>query len=329
MVRILDSGDVRELVDLSDLLSTIEWAFERQGAGAVERPERPHFPVGIGLDRVDPDRPAGTGLVMPAYIHGSEQFVTKLVSVHEENADRDLPTVNAQVAVNDAETGKPLAYMDGTYVTAARTGCIGGLSARELTDGSIAVGVIGAGTQARWQVRAIAAATTIESATFYDIDAEAAEAAVTDLSGEIEATLQIGDEAASVVESADLVVTATTSAEPVFPGSALQEGTVVVAIGAYTPEMQEIDNETVDRAGRIFADVPEEVVDIGDVADAGVRDADLLPFSTMLARERPGPSDEIVLVESVGSAIMDAAAASHLYEASIDEGVGSEVTLRG
>lgn len=328
MVRILDSSDVRELVDLTELLATIAWAFERQGQGAVERPNRPHFPVGVGLDPEDPSLPAGTGLVMPASIHGSEHFVTKLVSVHEANTERDLPTVNAQVAVNDARTGEPLAYMDGTYVTAARTGCIGGLAARELTSGSIAVGVIGAGTQARWQVRAIDAATTVESVTFYDLDVEAAEAAVADLADELQAPVRIGEDATSVVESADVVVTATTSPEPVFPGSALRPGTVVVAIGAYTPEMQEIDSTTVERAGRIFADVPEEVAEIGDIANTGATEAELIPFSSMLAGEGGREPNEIVLVESVGSAVMDAAAASHLYDTAIEEGVGTAVDLR-
>lgn len=327
MVRFLDSETVRSLVDMAELLSTISWAFERQAEGRVERPTRPHYPVGVGLD-ANPSQPTGTGLVMPAYIHGSEYFVTKLVGVHKGNAERDLPTVTAQVAVNDARTGVPVSYMDGTYVTAARTGCIGGLAARELTDGPIAVGVIGAGTQARWQVRAIDAATTVESVTFFDLDADAAAAAVEELSGEMNAPVQTGEDAGAVVQSSDLVVTATTSSEPVFPGTSLQPGTVVVAIGAYTPEMQEIDPETVERATRIYADVPDEVAAIGDMTAAGVVESELIPFSTLLAGDERHSDDEIVLVESVGSAVMDAAAASYVYEEAVKAGVGTEIDLQ-
>ena len=328
MVRILDSDAVRELVDLGEMLSVVETAFARQGEGAVERPPRPHYPVGVGLGQDDPETAMGTGLVMPAYIHGEDHFVTKLVSVHEGNVEKGLPTVNAQVAVNDAETGLPAAFMDGTYVTAARTSCVGGLSARELTSGPITVGVIGAGTQARWQVRAVAEATTVEAVTFFDLDESMLDGAVEELEGELDASVSAGESAESVVGDVDLVITATTSPAPVFPGEALSPGTVVVAIGAYTPDMQEIDPKTFERAGSVFADVPEEVAEIGDIVESALTEADLIPFSEMLQGSAGRDSaDEIIVVESVGSAVMDAAAAGYIYEQAAERDVGTEVTL--
>ena len=328
MVRILDSTAVRDLLDLRELLDVVETAFERQGAGAVERPARPHYPVGTGLDPDSPEEPLGTGLVMPAYIHGEEHLATKLVTVHEGNPERSLPTIHAQVAVNDAKTGRPVAFLDGNYVTAARTSCIGGLSARELTSGPISVGVIGAGTQARWQVRAIAAATTVESVAFFDLDEEMQAGAVDELSEELDAPVRTAENPTDAVDGTDLVVTATTSPEPVFPGEALRPGTVVVGIGAYTAEMQEIDETTFDRAARVFADVPEEVAEIGDVANAGLSEADLVPFSEMLHGDAGRESaEEILVVESVGSAVMDAAAAGYIVERAEEQGIGTEVQL--
>lgn len=328
MVRILDSDAVRELIDLGALLSVVETAFERQGEGAVERPARPHYPVGIGLDDGDPTNPMGTGLVMPAYIHGDDHFVTKLVSVHEGNVERDLSTVNAQVAVNDAATGLPVAFMDGTYVTAARTSCIGGLSARALTTGPITVGVIGAGTQARWQARAIAESTTVEAVQLFDLDDVMLEEAVEELSGELDCEVSAGEDAGSTVSDVDLVVTATTSPVPVFPGENLAPGTVVVAIGAYTAEMQEIDPHTFERAARVFADVPEEVAEIGDIMESDLTEDDLIPFSELLHGDpsRNSP-DDIIVVESVGSAVMDAAAAGYIYEQAMERDFGIDVDI--
>ena len=328
MVRILDGASVESLIDLGALLPVIERAFRRQHSGAVERPARPHYPIGIGLDPNDPEEPVGTGLVMPAYIHGDEYFVTKLVSVHEKNPDRDLPTIHAQIAVNEAATGIPVAYMDGNFVTAARTSCIGGLSARELTSGAITVGLIGAGTQARWQVRAISRATAIEEVAFYDLDEPTVEAAVDELSTELEVPVREATTPIDAIENADVVVTATTSADPVFPGDALADGTVVVAIGAYTSDMQEIDPTTFDRAALVFADVPEEVAEIGDLTATGLTEEDLVPFSKMLDGEsgRSSP-EEIIVVESVGSAVMDAAAAGHIYDRARERDVGAEFEL--
>jgi len=322
-MRVLSDDDVASLLELSALLPEIERAFLKQGRGEVERPERPHFPVGIGLDG---DEPLGTGLTMPAYLHGDDHYATKLASVHEGNADRALPTVQAQIAVTDARTGEPAGLLAGTRITNARTGCIGGLAARELAagDGPVRLGVVGAGTQARWQTRAIAAARGVDAARIYSpSDSRAACAA--DLRAEgIDA--EAVDSARAAVSDADVVVTATTATEPVFPGDALATGTLVVAVGAYTAEMRELDRETVSRAARLFADVPPEVAETGDFPDHDA--AAFTPLSAVFEDESGRKSDdEILVVGSVGSAVLDAAAATALFDRAIAETVGTDVAL--
>lgn len=324
MVRILPNETVRSVLDLPEVLDVVENAFEMQAAGKVERPERPHYPVGTGLREGDPETPMGTGLVMPAYLHGAPYFATKLVSVHEENPDRGLPTVNAQIVLNEAETGLPVAMMDGTHVTSARTGAVGGLAARHLTEGSIQVAVVGCGTQARWQVRAIDAATEVMSVAMFDIDTDALETAVSELDSELEVPVGAASDATEAVSTADLVVTATTSPEPVFSGSDLSETAVVVAIGAYTADMQEIDPETLGRASQVFADVPEEVAEIGDILGTNLEESDLIPYGQLLAGNVE-PADGIVVVESVGSAVMDGATAEYVYERALERNLGSKV----
>lgn len=322
-MRVLSDDDVASLLALPALLPEIERAFLKQGRGEVERPERPHFPVGIGLDG---DDPLGTGLTMPAYVHGDDHYATKLASVHEGNVDRALPTVQAQIEVTDARTGEPAGLLAGTRITNARTGCIGGLAARELAagDGAVRLGVVGAGTQARWQTRAIAAARGVDAVRVYSpSDSRAACAA--DLRAEgIDA--EAVDSARAAVSDADVVVTATTATEPVFPGDALAPGTLVVAVGAYTAEMRELDRETVSRAARLFADVPAEVAETGDFPDHDA--AAFTPLSAMFEGDSGRESDdEILVVGSVGSAVLDAAAATALFERAIAANVGTDVAL--
>ncbi|KPN31691.1 alanine dehydrogenase [Halolamina pelagica] len=322
-MRVLSNDDVAGLLDLPALLPEIERAFRKQGRGEVERPDRPHFPVGAGLDD---DEPLGTGLTMPAYIYGDERYVTKLASVHEGNADRALPTVQAQIAVTDARTGEPTGLLAGTRITNARTGCIGGLAARELAvgDGPVRLGVVGAGTQARWQTRAIAAGRGVESARVYS-PSESRAACAADLRAEgIDA--EAVDSPRAAVSNAEVVVTATTATEPVFPGDALADGTLVVAVGAYTAEMRELDATTVSRAGQLFGDVPEEVAETGDFPD---RDATAFtPLSAVFEGAAGRNSEEeILVVASVGSAVLDAAAATALFERAIAENVGTDVDL--
>jgi alanine dehydrogenase len=324
MVRVCSDGDVADCLDLGDLLPVVREAVRKQGRGEVERPERPHFPVGADLDCSDP---AGTGLVMPAYLHGARFYATKLVGVHEGNAERGLPTVNAQIALTEAETGVPAGYLAGTRITNARTGCIGGLAAAELTIEPVALALVGAGAQARWQARAIAAATDLESVRVYS-PSDSKEECAAELREELGVPAEVADSPEAAVSGANVVVTATTATDPVFPGDALDPGVLVVAVGAYTAEMQELDAETFERASRVFADVPEEVAEIGDALAANVEKADLIPFSEVLEK-RAGreEADEILVVESVGSAVLDAATAEYVFEEAEEKGVGTEVSL--
>lgn len=346
-MRVLSEDDVTAVLDLQALLPVIAAAFRSDAAGEVERPERPHVPIGAGLDgdrrtAADPaaiEEPLGTGLVMPAYVHGSPYFAVKLASVHEGNPERGLPTVNATVALVAADTGLPVGYMAGTRVTNARTGCVGGLAARELAvEGSLVVGVIGAGAQARWQARAIAAARDVEDVRVYS-PSDSREACAADLRDRgIDA--RAVETATAAVEDADVVVTATTATRPVFDGDALSSGTLVVAVGAYEGSMRELDDRTIERADRLFADVPEEAAETGDFPYHGADD--LTPFSTVLVDgdrryddrrdgDRRGghriDGEEIVVVKSVGTAVLDAATAAFVYDRALEVDVGTEVDV--
>ena len=331
MVRILSDADVAAVLDLAELLPVVETAFVRQGRDEVERPERPHFPVGVGLDVAAPHEPLGTGLVMPAYVHGATYVTTKLASVHEGNESRGLPTVNATIALSEASTGRPAAYLAGIRITNARTGCIGGLAARELAHEPITLGVIGAGTQARWQTRAIVAATAVESVRIY-APSESRHCCAAELDDELDVPVEPVSSPEAAVDAASVVVTATTSRTPVFPGEALAPGTVVIAIGAFTPEMRELETRTIERSSQVFGDVPEEAAETGDLADAGVSVEQVQPLSALFddeTAESAGRTDdeELIVVESVGSAVLDAAVSELLLERARNAGVGVTVSL--
>ncbi|MFC6827219.1 ornithine cyclodeaminase family protein [Halopelagius fulvigenes] len=319
-VRVLSDDDVASLLSLPALLPEIERAFVKQGRGEVERPPRPHYPVGTETP--------GTALAMPAYVRGDPTYATKLAAVHEGNRERGIPTVNAQLALTDAETGLPLAYAAANRITNARTGCIGGLAARELATGSVRLGVFGAGAQARWQTRAVAAATDLERVRVYS-PSESREACAADLREELDdADVRAVESSAEAVSGSNVVVTATTSESPVFDGANLEPGTLVVAVGAFTAEMRELDAETMARAATIFADVPEEAAEVGDTLEAGVEASELVPLSDVFEGAAGRDSaDEVLVVESVGSAVLDAATAGHLYERAEDEERGTVVTL--
>lgn len=320
-VRVLAASDIDTVLELADLLDVVADGLIAQYRGDVERPERPHLPLGHGLDG---DDHLGTGLVMPAYVHGANYFATKVVGVFPDNRDRNLPTVHGAILLVDAATGQAVGLLEGTRVTNARTGCVGGVAVRALVDGPVTLGVLGAGQQARWQTRGIDAAVGVSSVRIY-APSDSCETCATDLRDEGLKARAVDDPAAAV-RDADVVVTATTSHTPVFPREALSENAIVVAVGAYTAEMQELETAVVEDATQIFADVPDEVATIGDILNAAVDGDALLPLGGLLAGEidpttAPGP----ILVESVGSAVFDAVASEHLFEAALAGDVGSRV----
>ncbi|WP_436347960.1 ornithine cyclodeaminase family protein [Natronorubrum sp. FCH18a] len=345
MVRVLSDEDVASVLDLEALLPVVADAFEQQRTGAVERPERPHYPIGTGLDPDAPAEPTGTGLCMPAYVHGAAYAATKLVAVVEDNPERGLPTVTAQISLTDAETGQPVGYLAGNRITNARTGCIGGLAARELAADGVSrvsrstdrgsslrapldLAVVGAGAQARWQIRAIAAAIGVdqlESIRVYSPSESRIECA-RDLESELGVETTPVSSPREAVADASVVVTATTSTEPVFPGDALADGALVIAVGAYTPEMRELDDVTIDRAARVVADVPDEAVETGDLR--GHADLELCSLGDVLAGNHGRESaDEIVVLESVGTAVLDAAAAEFVFDRAAERGIGTTTSL--
>ncbi|PSQ29985.1 ornithine cyclodeaminase [Halobacteriales archaeon SW_6_65_46] len=321
MVLVLSDDALSSLVELEAVADTVADALVEQAAGRVECPPRPHYDIGTGLD--DPE-PLATGLTMPAYIHGSDYFATKLVSVHEETQPR-LPTINAQLLLNDARTGRPLSVMDATRITNARTGVIGGLAARALAEPPVTVGVIGAGQQARWQTRSIDALCGVDSARIYSPSASKRDCAADLTARGIDA--EAAESAEAAVAGTDVVVTATTSETPVVSTDAITSGTLVVAVGAYRERMQELEPELFERADEIFADVPEAVAGIGDLLATDATEADLRPLAAAIDGSAAPPADETVIVESVGSAVFDAATAGDLYERARDRDLGTEQSL--
>lgn len=323
MVLVLSDEDVELLISLSDIADEVEVAQIKQDTGTVERPERPHYPIGVGLQDNDS---LGTGLVMPAYIHGADHFATKLVSIHEENSEKGLPTLHAQLVLSNARTGEPVSVMDANKVTNARTGCIGGLAARELATKPVDLAVIGAGAQARWQTRAVDALCKLRSVSVYS-PSDSKYAAADELSSVgIPATTAESTEVA--VRNANVVITTTTSTDPVFSAEAVQDGTLIIGIGAFQSDMQEIEADVFNKADLIFADVPSEVIEIGDLTATSLSKDQLIPLGRAFKGEKGRTSEnEIIIVESVGSAVFDAATASYIYTLAQDQDFGTDVEM--
>jgi ornithine cyclodeaminase/alanine dehydrogenase-like protein (mu-crystallin family) len=274
---------------------------------------------------------------MPAYLPGREALAVKVVSVFPKNVRRGLPTIHGVVLALEANSGRPLALLEGGTLTAIRTGAASGAATDLLArPDSETVAIFGSGVQARTQLEAVCTVREVKRVRVYSLDREEAQAFAAELSGQgpIPDRITLADSAESAVENADIVCTATTSSRPVFPGRLLAPGTHVNAIGAFRPDMQEVDVDTIRRSLVVVDSREASLAEAGDLIvplEAGdIEESHIhAELGEIVNGTRPGRRnpDEITYFKSVGIAVQDAVAASIALEKAQIEDLGTLVAL--
>jgi ornithine cyclodeaminase/alanine dehydrogenase-like protein (mu-crystallin family) len=323
-VLFLSAADVDRALSMPTAIAAVRDAFVDLSKGEADVPLR--TPITLAG--------AGAALFMPVHLPRQKQLGIKVVTVIPENRDRDLPTIQALVAVFDAETGSPLAVMDGELLTAVRTGAASGVATDALARKNAAVAaVIGAGVQGMRQLEAVCCVRTIREALVFDADRERAEAFATEMGRRLGRTVRVLDKV-SAVFAADVVCTATSSALPVVGDADLARGAHVNAIGAYRPNTREIPGEAVGRATLVVDSREACMAEAGELVMAiaeGQLDAEVSPaeIGEVLAGSRPGRIDDadLTIFKSVGNAVQDLAVAGLILEEARRLELGTEVEL--
>jgi ornithine cyclodeaminase len=245
----------------------------------------------------------------------------KVVTAFPDNAARGKPAVFGTYVLLSAETGEPVAIMDGTRLTAWRTAAASALASRHLSRPDAArLLMVGSGALAPFLIRAHASVRPIAEVAIWNRSAERARTLVAALARD-GIMAKVADDLAGATAQADIVSTATLASEPLIRGAWLRPGTHLDCVGAFKPTMRETDDEAVRRA-RIFVDTRAgafaEAGDILQPLQAGVigKDAvlgDLFELCRGTAAGRRS-ADEITMFKSVGASIEDLAAAVAVYE---------------
>jgi ornithine cyclodeaminase len=326
-MRILTADDVRRAVPMLAAVDAVAAAFAQIASGQAVVPLR----VPIGQRRHDSHT-----FFMPALLEGSGGLGLKVVSVFPHNAARHgLPSIHALVVLVDAETGRPAAVLDGTYLTALRTGAASGAATRALArEDSRVLALFGAGAQAPHQVHAVCAVRQIERVLLVNRTPERAERLAAALrGGGLAAEVRVAETPAAALREADVVCCATSAPTPVFDDADVRPGTHINGVGSFTPQMQEAPAATVGRS-RVFVDQRAAAwAEAGDLLAA--RDAGLLSeertveLGAVIAGLAPGRADasEITFFKSVGNAVQDIAVGQAALDAAVRMGLGVEVAL--
>ncbi len=327
-LRVLSKQDVQQAVPMREAIEIVKGAFAQLSAGKAVVPLRTQLPV---------ERHEGVTLFMPAYLSESDDLGVKVVSVFPRNLEMGLPTIFALVVVVEASTGRPVAAMDGTYLTALRTGAASGAATDLLArqDARVAA-IFGAGAQGRTQLLAVCEVRDIERAWVYDVNPQAAERYAQEMAGKgrVPADLRVASSPAEAAREADVLCTATTSKTPVFADEDLKPGVHVNAVGSFTPQMQEVPGETVRRAKLVVGSREGCLSETGDLIipiRKGLIAADDIyaELGEIAAALKPGreSDEEITLFKSVGNAVQDVSVARAVLMQAETLGLGIEVEL--
>jgi len=310
-VLVLSRDEVRRLLDLEQLLEALERVFVELSAGRVSVPPR----IAASTER-------GFLGAMPGYADGILE--TKLVSVFARNHELGLPTHQATIALFDDETGKPLALMDGTEITAVRTGASSAVATRALARPDARVlAVLGAGVQARSHIDAMRRVREFDEVRVASRDEEHA----AELAAEVDCTARASFEEA--VSGADVVCACTDAGQPIFPPDWLAPGMHVTSVGA-SRDGPELDPEVV-RAGLLAVEsrVAFEPYPAGAHELQGLDPSEAVELGELLSGSREGRAapEQITVYKSMGHAVEDAAAAGLVYRRAREDGAGTEVEL--
>lgn len=325
-MRVLDRASMEQALPMEGAIGALEEAFRLHGQGRSTVPLR--LPM---------ETPQGTMLYMPALLRDYDEAALslKVVAINPGNPEQSLPLIHALVLLSDVATGRPVALMEGGYLTGVRTGAASGLAAKDLAPGDAKhLGLIGCGFQAYFQVQALCAVRPIERVVLHNRSSGGAQSMKERLEGETDLAVEIASSGAEVAAEADVLVTATTSSEPVVSGHDLRPGTTVIAVGAFRPDMREVDTDLVTRAG-IYVDSYEGALnEAGDLLiplEQGHLQREEIrgELAELVSGDVPGrqSDNEVILFKSVGLAIEDTATAVLAYRNALWRGLGTEVEL--
>ena len=278
----------------------------------------------------------GDLICLSAYLKDMGAAGLKAIGYNLNNPKRGLPTITAVIILNDPATSFPIAILDGTSVTAIRTGAAGGVAAKYLArTSSRVVGVIGSGVQGRWQVTALNELFDLEQIKVYSRSASNRRKYVDEMTKKLGITVQAVDNAKAAVVNTDIVVTATPAREPIVKKEWIQPGVHINAIGADEPGKEEVD-PTILMNAKIVVDDYHETMRRGEInvplSTGIIQKEDIYAeLEEIVTGEKEGrvSNEEITLFDATGLAIEDVVVAWEAFKKAEQEGIGNYVDLIG
>jgi alanine dehydrogenase len=318
---LLRRSDVEELLSLKDCINAVEEVFRLQGDGKVPA----SGVLGLKTER-------GGLHVKAGLLPGERNYVVAKLNTNfpANSTEFGLPTIQGVIVLYDAETGSPLAVLDSMEITIKRTAAASAVAAKYLArKNSEVVTICGCGRQARAQLRALHTILPLKKIYAFDLDEHAAKGLATDLAHEFKIDIEPTRELSGAIRSSDICVTCTPSRQFFVGKEEVAPGTFIAAVGADDAYKQEIDPALMASA-KVIADSLDQCCTIGDTHHAiaqGLMERENVyaELCEIVAGHKPGrtSNNEIIIFDSTGIAMEDAAATATIYEKARAGGIGN------
>ncbi len=323
-IRLFTEKDLRRAVPL-DLAAVecVEAAFRALATAAVIMPPILSMRIAEYNGEVD---------VKTAYVPGVDSFAVKMSPGFFDNPKRGLPSVNGLMVVFSAATGLVEAVLlDNGYLTDVRSAAAGAVAAKWLArPDAKRAGIIGSGTQARLQLKALTLVRDIERALVWGRDPASARACAADCAEDLGLEVTAVDSIAEVMGASDIVVTTTPSAQPLIDASQLRPGQHITAMGSDAEYKTELAPDVIATVDQYVCDHHAQCLKQGELraavaAGAVSPDLDYVEIGTLIARQRSarGSSTAITLCDLTGTGVQDTAIAAFATARALEAGSGT------
>ncbi len=326
-VRILREPEIRGLLDLDETIEAVAQAYASYAEGKVVLPS---------VINLDIDAYRGEVHVKSAYIQGRPHYVIKIASGFYNNPSLGIPTGNGMMLVFEARTGRLEGLLlDNGYLTEVRTGAAGAVAARYLAKSSLRkVGIIGSGSQARYQLRALMRVRRPEEVWVWSLDEDFVPPYIREMSAAFPLRFHKASTPEEAVADADLVITVTPSRSPIVRAAWLRPGMHITAVGSDGPDKQELEARALARADLLFCDSISQCRRLGETHHgleemAITEDGISGELGEIVLGRKPGRTrdDQITIADLTGLGAQDAAAAGLVFDKAAARGLGEILEL--
>lgn len=311
-MKILKLEQIKDIVKDLDIIPAIEEGFVKYSENKAVIP-----PVGEMLF----DDPPGDVHIKYGYIIGDDYYVIKIASGFYNNPQLGLSSSNGLNLLFNQKTGETVSILlDEGYLTNIRTAAAGAVAAKYLAPEKISrIGVIGTGIQGRLQVQYLKSIFPCTDLIVCGINEQELINYETEMTT-FGYTVKTTKDPADVAESCELIITATPSKSPILLENFIKPGTHITAVGADTPEKQELDPGILKKADIVAADSISQCTVRGEIFHAlknnFIKKEKIVELGEIISGKKQGRTDnnQITIADLTGVAVQDLQISKAVFE---------------